>query len=75
MSHIVRSYWGGKLRLKLVYNRTIFSYKLEISGGLGPTAGKVFRIGLMGPNATLENVDLVLGVLAEALDAARKSKL
>ena len=35
-------------------------YNLEISGGLGPTVGKVFRIGLMGHNARPGNVELVL---------------
>ncbi|ENN81587.1 alanine--glyoxylate aminotransferase isoform X2 [Dendroctonus ponderosae] len=42
-------------------------YKLEISGGLGPTAGKVFRVGIMGYNATQENIVFVLDVLKEAL--------
>ena len=41
---------------------------MEISGGLGPTANKVFRIGLMGQNATPEKVDLVLKVLKEGLE-------
>ena len=41
---------------------------LEIAGGLGPTAGKVWRIGLMGVNATEANVDFVLKVLQEAID-------
>jgi aspartate aminotransferase-like enzyme len=35
-------------------------YNLEISGGLGPTVGKVFRIGIMGHNARPGNVELVL---------------
>jgi alanine-glyoxylate transaminase/serine-glyoxylate transaminase/serine-pyruvate transaminase len=35
-------------------------YNLEISGGLGPTVGKVFRIGMMGHNARPGNVELVL---------------
>ena len=48
----------------------IFRYRVEISGGLGPTANKVFRIGLMGQNATPEKVDLVLKVLKEALESA-----
>lgn len=48
------------------------TYLLEISGGLGPTANKVFRIGLMGYNATPEKVDLVLEILKESLDYSRK---
>lgn len=42
------------------------NYKLEMSGGLGPTVGKIFRVGIMGYNARPENVDLVLKVLEEA---------
>lgn len=44
-----------------------FRYNLEISGGLGPTVERVFRIGLMGENATFERVDLVLNILHEAI--------
>lgn len=50
------------------------SYLLEISGGLGPTAGKVFRIGLMGYNATEENVDETLKYFKEALEYSRSQK-
>ena len=44
-----------------------FRYKLEIAGGLGPTAGKVWRIGLMGQNAQVEKVEFALKVLKEAI--------
>jgi aspartate aminotransferase-like enzyme len=47
-------------------------YQLEISGGLGPTAGKVWRIGLMGLNAQFDKVDLVLKVLKEGIDHVKK---
>ena len=40
---------------------------IEISGGLGPLAGKVFRIGTMGYGATEENVQFILESLREAL--------
>ncbi|XP_067634263.1 alanine--glyoxylate aminotransferase isoform X2 [Eurosta solidaginis] len=53
-------------------------YNLEISGGLGPTAEQVFRIGLMGENATFERVDLVLNILHEAIQSTKlqeKSKI
>jgi alanine-glyoxylate transaminase / serine-glyoxylate transaminase / serine-pyruvate transaminase len=43
-------------------------YGIEIGGGLGPVAGKVWRIGLMGHTARERNVALLLGVLAEMLD-------
>jgi aspartate aminotransferase-like enzyme len=41
---------------------------IEIAGGFGPLAGKVFRIGLMGYGSTAENVLLILEALEEALD-------
>jgi alanine-glyoxylate transaminase/serine-glyoxylate transaminase/serine-pyruvate transaminase len=40
---------------------------MEIAGGFGPLAGKVFRIGTMGYSSTAENVQLILDSLAEAL--------
>jgi len=51
----------AKVRQYLLAERNI-----EVSGGMGPLAGKVFRIGLMGYGSTAENVLLVL----EALEAA-----
>eukprot|EP00884_Botryococcus_braunii_P004442 jgi/Botrbrau1/1399/Bobra.0063s0099.2 len=42
-------------------------YHLEIAGGLGPSAGHVWRIGIMGYNAEPENVDLVLLAFKEGL--------
>jgi alanine-glyoxylate transaminase/serine-glyoxylate transaminase/serine-pyruvate transaminase len=43
---------------------------MEIAGGFGPLAGKIFRIGLMGYGSTGENVVLVL----ESLEAALKAQ-
>ena len=40
---------------------------IEIAGGFGPLAGKIFRIGLMGYGSTGENVMLVLEALGAAL--------
>ncbi|XP_078695734.1 alanine--glyoxylate aminotransferase-like isoform X1 [Branchiostoma floridae x Branchiostoma belcheri] len=42
-------------------------YSIEISGGLGASAGKAWRIGLMGHNCTRDNVELVLRALKDAL--------
>jgi alanine-glyoxylate transaminase / serine-glyoxylate transaminase / serine-pyruvate transaminase len=39
---------------------------IEIGAGLGPLAGKIFRIGLMGSGATMENVELVVDALGRA---------
>jgi alanine-glyoxylate transaminase/serine-glyoxylate transaminase/serine-pyruvate transaminase len=43
---------------------------VEIAGGFGPLAGKVFRIGLMGYGSTSENVQLILEALQAAIKAA-----
>ncbi len=40
---------------------------VELSGGLGPLAGKVWRIGLMGHNSTAANVLTVLSALEDAM--------
>ena len=45
-------------------------YSMEVSGGLGPLAGKVLRIGTMGYGSTAENVQLILQALADALHHA-----
>jgi len=45
-------------------------YGMEIAGGFGPLAGKVFRIGTMGYGSTPENVLLIL----EALEAALRQQ-
>jgi alanine-glyoxylate transaminase / serine-glyoxylate transaminase / serine-pyruvate transaminase len=42
-------------------------YKIEIGGGLGPLAGKIWRIGLMGHTARVENVNRLLVALREVL--------
>ncbi|CAG9766799.1 unnamed protein product [Ceutorhynchus assimilis] len=52
---------------KNVVDYAMKNYKFELSGGLGPTVGKVFRIGIMGYNATPENIDKTLQILKEAL--------
>ncbi|KAJ1089514.1 hypothetical protein NDU88_002665 [Pleurodeles waltl] len=51
------------------------NYSIEIAGGLGPSAGKVLRIGLMGYNSTKANVDLVLVALKDALQQCHKNKI
>ena len=43
---------------------------IEIAGGFGPLAGKVFRIGIVGPLATEENVQFFLREFKKALGAA-----
>jgi alanine-glyoxylate transaminase / serine-glyoxylate transaminase / serine-pyruvate transaminase len=40
---------------------------IEIGGGLGPLAGKVWRIGLMGESSRQEHVVAVLAALEQAV--------
>jgi len=40
---------------------------IEIAGGFGPLAGKIFRIGVMGPLATEDNVQFFLKEFKKAL--------
>jgi alanine-glyoxylate transaminase/serine-glyoxylate transaminase/serine-pyruvate transaminase len=42
-------------------------YKIEIGAGLGPLAGKIWRIGLMGHTARPENVERVVSALGDIL--------
>jgi alanine-glyoxylate transaminase/serine-glyoxylate transaminase/serine-pyruvate transaminase len=42
-------------------------YRIEIGAGVGPLAGKVWRIGCMGHTARPANVTLLLAALAEVL--------
>ena len=45
-------------------------YSMEIAGGFGPLAGRVFRIGTMGYSSTAENVQLILQALDDAIQHA-----
>jgi len=48
------------------------NYNIEIAGGLGELAGKVWRVGLMGFNSRKENALLLLAALEEALKHSKK---
>lgn len=52
---------------KAVCGRLLADYNVEIAGGLGELAGKVWRIGLMGYNSRRENVELLLSALRRVL--------
>ena len=43
------------------------TYQVEIAGGLGPSMGKVWRVGIMGFNARPQNVELVLQCFKDGL--------
>jgi alanine-glyoxylate transaminase/serine-glyoxylate transaminase/serine-pyruvate transaminase len=52
-----------------VRGRLLAEQGIEIAGGFGPLAGKVFRIGVMGPLATEDNVQFFLKEMGKALSA------
>jgi alanine-glyoxylate transaminase/serine-glyoxylate transaminase/serine-pyruvate transaminase len=54
---------------KAVRGALLKDYSIEIGGGLGPLAGKIWRIGLMGHSCTRENVTLLLDALEAILKA------
>jgi alanine-glyoxylate transaminase/serine-glyoxylate transaminase/serine-pyruvate transaminase len=49
-----------------VRRRLLSEYNLEIGAGLGPLAGKIWRIGLMGSSSTPALVALCLAALGDA---------
>ncbi len=52
-----------------VRQRMLAEHGIEIVGGFGPLAGKVFRIGIMGAGSTRENVLRLLEAFEECLRA------
>ena len=50
-----------------VRRRLLDDYDIEIGGGLGPVAGKVWRIGTMGYTARTSNVAMFLAALDDLL--------
>jgi alanine-glyoxylate transaminase/serine-glyoxylate transaminase/serine-pyruvate transaminase len=52
-----------------VRKRLLDEAGIEIAGGFGPLAGKVFRIGVMGPLATEDNVQFFLKEFRRTLSA------
>jgi len=55
----------GPLRRELLE-----SHGIEVGGGLGPAAGKIWRIGLMGHGARDESVDRLLEGVDQLMEAA-----
>jgi alanine-glyoxylate transaminase/serine-glyoxylate transaminase/serine-pyruvate transaminase len=47
--------------------RLLQKYGIEVGGGLGSLAGRIWRIGLMGENARFANVEALLSALRREL--------
>jgi alanine-glyoxylate transaminase/serine-glyoxylate transaminase/serine-pyruvate transaminase len=54
----------GEAKLR---GRLLDGYNIEVGGGLGTLAGHIWRIGLMGENARLTNVEALLNALRREL--------
>lgn len=50
-----------------VRKRLLNEYNIEIGGGLGPYAGKIWRIGLMGESSSPNHVNMLLAALKEVM--------
>ena len=50
-----------------VRRRLLDEFSIEIGAGLGPLAGRIWRVGLMGAGSTLSNVLLLLTALEHVL--------
>lgn len=59
--------WQGGAGEAGLRRRLLEGHDIEVGGGLGPLAGRIWRIGLMGENACKENVDRLVGALEQEL--------
>ena len=59
----------------MFFHVCFFRYNIEVSGGLGPTVGVVWRIGLMGYNSHSDVVEQVIGAMEDALKHCITAKL
>jgi alanine-glyoxylate transaminase / serine-glyoxylate transaminase / serine-pyruvate transaminase len=51
----------------MVRNKLLQDYKIEIGAGLGPLAGKIWRIGVMGHTARKKNIERLTSALTDIL--------
>jgi len=58
-----------------VRQQLLAEYSIEIGAGLGPLAGKIWRVGLMGASSTPRLILLLLGALEKALTAQGRAAL
>lgn len=50
-----------------VRTQLLNEYNIEIGGGLGPLAGKIWRIGLMGESSTKNHVNMLVSALKDLM--------
>ena len=52
---------------KAVAKQLLIEHNIEIGGGLGELAGKVWRVGLMGYNSRQDSVDRLIDALKQVI--------
>jgi alanine-glyoxylate transaminase / serine-glyoxylate transaminase / serine-pyruvate transaminase len=61
--------WPDHLDEAALRRRLLTEHGIEVGGGLGPFAGRAWRVGLMGEGATHATVDRLLDAIDEVLEA------
>jgi alanine-glyoxylate transaminase/serine-glyoxylate transaminase/serine-pyruvate transaminase len=59
--------WGDGQGEAGLRRRLLETHGIEVGGGLGSLAGRIWRIGLMGENACKESVERLVGALEQEL--------
>ncbi|MDY8137717.1 alanine--glyoxylate aminotransferase family protein [Aquimarina sp. 2201CG5-10] len=49
----------------LIRNKLLQEYNIEVGGGLGDFAGKIWRVGIMGESCTLNHVNMLISALED----------
>ncbi len=49
----------------LIRSKLLHDYNIEVGGGLGAFAGKIWRIGIMGESCTLNHVNMLISALED----------
>ena len=60
--------WPDELDERSLRVRLLEEHGIEVGGGMGPFAGRAWRVGLMGTGATHGNVDRLLHAIDEILE-------
>ena len=50
-----------------IRSRLLHEYNIEVGGGLGAFAGKIWRVGIMGESATKNHVNMLVGALKDLI--------
>lgn len=65
LAPLTSTYPPEHVAVEEVRRRLLEEYDIEVGGGLGPVAGKIWRIGLMGINACVQKVAVLLRALRD----------